>query len=153
VLCVEDNPANLRLVTEVLARRTNIRLISAVDGRSGVLLARSAQPDVILMDVNLPGISGITALHLLAADPVTAHIPVLALSANAMPRDIEKGLRAGFFGYLTKPIRLDEFLHALDGALAHAAAQPARPALRPTPAVVAAAPVAPAATALTEYPA
>jgi DNA-binding response OmpR family regulator len=70
-----------------------------------------------------------------------------------MPRDIEKGLRAGFFGYLTKPIRLDEFLHALDGALAYAAAQPARPALRPTPAVVAAAPVAPAATALTEYPA
>jgi signal transduction histidine kinase/AmiR/NasT family two-component response regulator len=120
VLCVEDNPANLQLVTQLLARRGDIRLLSAGDGRSGVELARSARPDVVLMDINLPGISGITALHLLAADAATARIPVLALSANAMPSDIEQALQAGFFGYLTKPIRLDVFFNALDGALAHA---------------------------------
>jgi signal transduction histidine kinase/ActR/RegA family two-component response regulator len=118
VLCVEDNPANLLLVARLLARRPDIRLISANNGRTGVELAHSAQPDVVLMDINLPGISGLTALHMLQADTTTAHIPVLALSANAMPRDVEKGLAAGFFRYLTKPIRLDEFMQALDAALA-----------------------------------
>ncbi len=125
VLCVEDNPTNLMLVARLLARRTDIRLLSAKDGRSGIDLARSAKPDVILMDINLPGISGITALHMLAGDASTAHIPVVALSANAMPRDVEKGLAAGFFRYLTKPIKLGEFLHALDLALDHASAHPA----------------------------
>jgi CheY-like chemotaxis protein len=119
VLCVEDNPANLLLVARLLARRSDMRLISAKDGRSGVELARSAQPDLILMDINLPGISGLTALRMLQASACTAHIPVLALSANAMPHDIEKGLQAGFFRYLTKPIRLDEFMQALDAALKH----------------------------------
>jgi PAS domain S-box-containing protein len=117
VLCVEDNPANLLLVARLLARRSDIRLISASDGRTGVELARSALPDVVLMDINLPGISGLTALRMLQGDTRTAHIPVLALSANAMPRDIERGLAAGFFRYLTKPIRLDEFMQALDAAL------------------------------------
>lgn len=69
------------------------------------------------MDINLPGISGIQALKILRAAPATAHIPVLALSANAMPRDIEKGLEAGFFRYLTKPIKINEFMVALDKAL------------------------------------
>ena len=118
VLCVEDNPANLLLVERLLARRPDIRMISAKDGRAGVELARSAQPDVILMDINLPGISGLTALRILSGDASTAHIPVMALSANAMPRDIQKGLEAGFFRYLTKPIRLEEFMQALDSALA-----------------------------------
>ena len=69
------------------------------------------------MDINLPGISGIEALKILREDPATAHIPVIALSANAMPRDIEKGLEAGFFRYLTKPIKVNEFMEALDVAL------------------------------------
>ena len=69
------------------------------------------------MDINLPGISGIEALRILREDPATAHIPVVALSANAMPRDIEKGLQAGFFRYLTKPIKVNEFMHTLDAAL------------------------------------
>ena len=73
------------------------------------------------MDINLPGISGIEALKILREDPVTAHIPVVALSANAMPRDIEKGLEAGFFRYLTKPIKVDEFMETLDVALEFAA--------------------------------
>jgi PAS domain S-box-containing protein len=123
VLCVEDNPANLMLVARLLARRPDIRLISAKDGRSGIEMACAAMPDVILMDINLPGISGLTALKVLAGDTATAHIPVIALSANAMPHDIEKGLQAGFFRYLTKPIKIDEFMDTLDLALA--AARPA----------------------------
>ena len=104
-----------------MARRPDVRLLSARDGRAGVELARAVRPDVILMDINLPGISGITALRILAEDPFTAHIPVIALSANAMPRDIEKGLRAGFFRYLTKPIKVGEFLDTLDLAFERAA--------------------------------
>ena len=120
LLCVEDNPANLMLVERLLARRTDLRLLSARDGRRGVELARSHKPDIILMDINLPGISGLNALRILAENPATAHIPVIALSANAMPRDIEKGLRAGFFRYLTKPIKVAEFMATLDLALKHA---------------------------------
>jgi CheY-like chemotaxis protein len=98
-----------------------MRLLSARDGNTGIELARANQPDVILMDINLPGISGIEALKLLREDPATAHIPVLALSANAMPRDIEKGLQAGFFRYLTKPIKVNEFMDTLEVALEFAA--------------------------------
>jgi PAS domain S-box-containing protein len=118
LLYVEDNPANLMLVEDLIARRADLRLLSAADGNRGVEIAHATLPDVILMDINLPGISGIQALKLLRADPATAHIPVVALSANAIPRDIAKGLEAGFFRYLTKPIKIDEFLEALDLALA-----------------------------------
>lgn len=117
VLCVEDNSANLKLVAQLVARRPDIHLLSARDGRRGVELAREALPDMILMDINLPGISGLAALRILAGDTATAHIPVVALSANAMPRDIEKGLKAGFFRYLTKPIKVNEFMDTLDLAL------------------------------------
>lgn len=86
------------------------------------MIARDALPDVILMDINLPGISGIQALRILADDPLTAHIPVLALSANAMSREIEKGLQAGFFRYLTKPIKVNEFMKTLDVAMQFARA-------------------------------
>ena len=117
LLYVEDNPANLMLVEDLIARRTDNRLLCARDGLSGVEMARNALPYMILMDINLPGISGIRALEILAEDPTTAHIPVIALSANAMPRDIEKGLEAGFFKYLTKPIKINEFMDTLDDAL------------------------------------
>jgi PAS domain S-box-containing protein len=117
LLYVEDNPANLMLVEDLIARRPDIQLLTARDGRQGIAIARSAQPDVILMDINLPGISGITALNILAEDQLTAHIPVVALSANAIPRDIAKGLEAGFFRYLTKPIKVNEFMETLDIAL------------------------------------
>ena len=123
LLYVEDNPANLALVEQLIARRGDLRLLTATDGDSGVELARAYVPDVILMDINLPGMSGYAALRVLAEDASMRHIPVLALSANAMPRDIEKGLEAGFFRYLTKPIRVREFMEALDGALEHAAEQ------------------------------
>jgi PAS domain S-box-containing protein len=114
LLCVEDNPANLMLIEKLVARRPEIRLLSARDGTHGIEIARASRPDVILMDINLPGISGIEAVRILATDPATAHIPVIALSANAMPRDIEKGLAAGFFRYLTKPIRVNELMDTLE---------------------------------------
>jgi PAS domain S-box-containing protein len=117
LLYVEDNPANLKLIEQLIARRPDMRLLSARDGNLGIQLARANQPEVILMDINLPGISGIEALRILREDPATAHIPIVALSANAMPRDIEKGLQAGFFRYLTKPIKVNEFMHTLDVAL------------------------------------
>ena len=114
LLYVEDNPANLELVADLVARRPDIRFLSAVDGQNGIEMARVFQPDVILMDINLPGISGIEALKILRSEPATAHIPVVALSANAMPADIEGGLRAGFLRYLIKPIKIDEFMQTLD---------------------------------------
>jgi CheY-like chemotaxis protein len=117
LLYVEDNPANLMLVEQIIEDQPHLRMLSARDGRLGIKLAHAHLPDVILMDINLPGISGFEALKLLREDPVTAHIPVLALSANAMPRDIIKGLEAGFFRYLTKPIKVKEFIDALNMAL------------------------------------
>jgi PAS domain S-box-containing protein len=117
LLYVEDNPANLMLVEQIMAGHPHIRMLSARDGNLGIALARTHLPDVILMDINLPGISGIEALHILREDPETAHIPIIALSANAMPFDIEKGLEVGFFRYLTKPIKVTELMIALNEAL------------------------------------
>jgi CheY-like chemotaxis protein len=119
VLYIEDNPANLKLVEKLIARRSDLRLLTAANGKDGIGLAHGYVPDVILMDINLPGISGIEALKILRADPSTAHIPIIALSANAVPRDIARGLEAGFFDYLTKPIKVSQFMDALDVALAH----------------------------------
>jgi CheY-like chemotaxis protein len=107
----------MQLVEQLIARRPDLRLLSAGDAILGIALARTHQPKVILMDINLPGMSGIQALEILREDPLTAHIPVLAISANAMPHDIKKGLEAGFFRYLTKPIKVIEFMDALDMAL------------------------------------
>jgi CheY-like chemotaxis protein len=117
LLYIEDNRANMELVGQLITRRPDMRLLSAGDGTQGIALARTHQPEVILMDINLPGMSGIQALKILREDPATSHIPVLAISANAMPHDIKKGLEAGFFRYLTKPIKVVEFMDALDMAL------------------------------------
>jgi len=114
LLYIEDNPANMKLVERLIARRSDITLLTAVNGTLGIELARLRQPDVILMDINLPGISGIDALKILREDPTTAHILVVAISANAMLRDIELGLEAGFFRYLTKPIMVDEFMETVN---------------------------------------
>jgi CheY-like chemotaxis protein len=117
LLYVEDNTANLKLVEQLIARRPDMRLLSALTGNLGIEMARASLPDLILMDINLPGLSGIQALKMLREDPVTAHIPVLAISANAMLGDIQKGIEAGFFRYLTKPLNLHEFMEAMDVAL------------------------------------
>ena len=120
LLYVEDNPANLVLVEQLIARRGDIKLLTAINGHLGIQMAREHHPDVILIDINLPGISGYGALKILLEDAATAHIPIMALSANAVPRDIQKGIDAGFFRYLTKPIEVMEFMDALDVALRHA---------------------------------
>lgn len=117
VLYVEDNPANLELVEQLIARRPDLRLLSAADGNLGIEFARVYLPAAILMDINLPGINGLEAMKILRADPTTANIPIIALSANAVPHDIEKALQAGFFGYLTKPIKVAQFMDTLDMAL------------------------------------
>jgi PAS domain S-box-containing protein len=127
LLYIEDNPANMKLVEQLIERCPDIRLLTAVNGTLGIELARAAQPQVILMDVNLPGISGIEALKILREDPATAHIPVLALSANAMPRDIATGLELGFFRYLTKPIKVKKFMDTLNTALEFAEKRPVAP--------------------------
>jgi signal transduction histidine kinase/ActR/RegA family two-component response regulator len=118
VLCVEDNPASLELIRAALASRRNVRLLSAANGQRGLELARSRQPDVILMDNNMPVLSGAAAQALLRTDPRTAHIPVIAVSANAMPDAVQKGIEAGFFRYLTKPVDLRALDEALNAALA-----------------------------------
>jgi signal transduction histidine kinase/ActR/RegA family two-component response regulator len=118
LLYVEDNPANLKLVEEMIRFRSDVRLLSAPDARLGIELARAHRPRVILMDIHLPGMQGEDALKILREDPKTGHIPVIAITAYAMPRDIAKGLAAGFFRYLTKPLALDAFTEAIDSALA-----------------------------------
>ncbi len=120
VLHVEDNPANLRLVREILDLRGDLRQISAPDARLGIDLARAHLPQIILLDINLPGLSGLEALALLRADPATARIPVVAITANAMAGDVSRGLAAGFFRYVTKPIDMARLNDAIDAALAAA---------------------------------
>jgi PAS domain S-box-containing protein len=135
LLYVEDNPANLELVEQLVARRADLHLLSAADGDLGIEFARAYQPEVIIMDINLPGISGVEAMRILRSSPETAHIPIIALSANAVPRDIERCLAAGFFDYLTKPIKVGQFMDALDAALkaARTTAPQAAPATGVTP--------------------
>jgi PAS domain S-box-containing protein len=117
ILYVEDNVANMRLVHKIIARIPNVNLLMATDGMLGVELARESLPDLILMDINLPGINGFEALKLLRADPITKNIPVIAVSANAMLLDIEKGLVAGFYSYITKPINVDQFTNSVNEGL------------------------------------
>jgi PAS domain S-box-containing protein len=120
VLCVEDNPASLRLVQEVLAGRSDVQLLSASNGRLGVELARAHLPAVILMDNNMPEMSGREAYAILRNDPRTANIPVIALSADAKRQSVENGLASGFFRYLTKPVDVGQLLKAVDEALGEA---------------------------------
>jgi CheY-like chemotaxis protein len=117
LLYVEDNPANLQLVEQIIARRPDMHLLTAANGTSGIEIALASQPDAILMDINLPDISGFEALTILRSEPATAHIPVIAVTANAMPSAVKEGLKAGFIRYLTKPIKVDEFMDALDAVL------------------------------------
>jgi signal transduction histidine kinase/ActR/RegA family two-component response regulator len=117
LLCVEDNPASRLLVEEALSSRSDLRVLYASNGHEGVAMARAHLPDVILMDNNMPVMSGGEAQAILRGDPKTARIPIIALSANAMPGQIAEALNAGYFRYLTKPIDLQELGEALDNAL------------------------------------
>lgn len=114
LLYIEDNPVNALIVRELVAQRGNLMLEEADDGASGIDRARNAQPDLILLDMQLPDIDGLEVLRRLRADPSTAAIPCIALSANAMPEDIQLALGAGFADYWTKPLDFRLFLGALD---------------------------------------
>jgi CheY-like chemotaxis protein len=117
VLYVEDKPANMDLVAKILWRRSDLRLLTAGNGKTGARLASDACPDVILLDINLHDINGMELFRLLRENAETKNIPVVALSANAFPQQIQLGLEAGFFSYLTKPFKIDDFLDTLDSAL------------------------------------
>jgi len=114
ILYVEDNPANVALMERVIARLGSYKLICIPNAESVIELAVSRQPGLILMDINLPGMNGFEALEKLRAREETKAIPVIALSANAMQRDIEKGRQAGFNDYITKPIHIPTLTKILD---------------------------------------
>jgi hypothetical protein len=117
MLYVEDNPANVVLMRHVMRALGPVRLFTAETGPEGLTLARDLRPDVILLDINLPGMDGFTLKKGLDADPLTRGIPVLALSANAMPDDVRRGRQAGFIAYLTKPLDIPALAEALGRAL------------------------------------
>ena len=112
ILVVDDTPVNLKLVSDVLQFK-GYQTIEAGTGEDGVRLAKERHPALVLMDIQLPGIDGITALGQLRADAATRGIPVIAVTASAMTHDRQKIMAAGFDGYQTKPIRLKEFLDAV----------------------------------------
>ncbi len=113
VLYVEDNPANVTFLRDVLSDFEGVELVIAPTAEMGVELARSRHPDVVIMDINLPGMSGFDALRILREGPLTQRIPVIALTAAATDRDRQRGLQAGFYRYLTKPVKLKELISAL----------------------------------------
>jgi two-component system cell cycle response regulator DivK len=128
VLVVEDNPANMKL-TSLLLHSAGHSVLSAVDAETGLRLARGEQPDLILMDIQLPGMDGLAATAILKQDPATASIPVIALSALAMKADEERSQAAGCDAYIVKPLRYKELYAAIDQLLQQR--QP--PSARPTP--------------------
>ncbi|MDH5600538.1 MAG: response regulator, partial [Gammaproteobacteria bacterium] len=117
VLYIEDNPANLRLVTQLLSRLPNLHMWSAHEPLLGLEIALEKKPNLILLDINLPGMNGFEVLKLLKEKEETLDIPVIAISANAMPNDIERGFQAGFVDYITKPIDINRLLIAVDEKL------------------------------------
>jgi two-component system cell cycle response regulator DivK len=116
ILTIEDNPANMKLAS-LLLRNAGHSVLGAVDAESGLTLARREKPDLILMDIQLPGMDGLTATALLKKDPATAAIPIIALTAMAMKQDQEKILAAGCDAYIAKPLRYLELYAAIDRLL------------------------------------
>lgn len=121
LLYVEDQPASLGMVEQLVARRTDMLLLRAANVRLGIELAHTARPEVILLNIDLPGTGALQFMKLLRADPATQNTPLLALGANAAPGAIKNALEAGFFHYLTKPLEPERFTQALDDALEFAA--------------------------------
>src|SRR5207249_1988717 len=117
VLYIEDNPSNLRLVERVLAEQAAIRFIPAMQGRLGLSLAREHRPDLILVDLHLPDISGEDVLREIRSDPLLARTPVIVLSADATPGQVRRMVAAGARAYLTKPLDVRQLLTHIDQAL------------------------------------
>lgn len=118
VLCIDDNPVNLKLLAQMLGRRPHLRISTAHTPELGIELALAHRPSLILLDINMPGMNGYQVLDILKADSRLRGTPVVAVTANAMPRDVKRGLEAGFAAYLTKPLDLAQFLHTIDDCLA-----------------------------------
>ena len=117
LLYVEDNPANLELMRKIINRIDGLSMISANTGETGIEIARNEQPDVIILDINLPGKSGLEVLKELQKFDDTQNIPAIALSAAATDRDINRGIEAGFFRYLTKPFVVADLMTAVEEAM------------------------------------
>lgn len=113
IVYIEDNPANLKLVEHIVKRVAGASLVSALEPIEGIELVKSESPALILLDINLPGMSGFEVLKILKKDATTSSIPVVAVSANAMPSDEQSGLDAGFDDYITKPIDIKKFLETV----------------------------------------
>ena len=122
VLVIEDNPANMKLAS-LLLRNAGYAVLCAVDAETGLTMARACHPDLILMDIQLPGMDGLAATALLKQDPATTAIPVIALTAMAMKEDQEKTKVAGCDAYIAKPLRYQELYAAIDSLLAKAEPQ------------------------------
>lgn len=125
ILQIENNRANSDLVVQIIARRADLKLSTSDNTLDGITMAASLQPDVILMDMRMPGMSGFDALVQLGASATTAHIPVIIMSSNAFVGEDTKCMQAGAFFYLTKPYRIGVLLAAIDAALLHAVGNPA----------------------------
>ena len=119
ILYIEDNLANLKLVESIISAYTDATFLSATDGESGLQKARESLPDLIILDINMPTMNGYEVLAELKRSDETASIPVVALSAAVMPRDVEKGLQAGFLDYLGKPLQVNEFIKVINVHLAN----------------------------------
>ncbi len=118
VLYIEDNPANVRLMENIIARINNIELISTHTAELGIALARDSKPKLIILDINLPGMSGLEAAIHLKANEITKDIPLIALSANAMPSDVKHGMESNhFLHYLTKPFEIPKFIDIINKVL------------------------------------
>ncbi|MEO7477987.1 MAG: response regulator [Lysobacteraceae bacterium] len=127
ILIIEDNPANMKLATLLLANFGHLALC-AVDAETGLMLARSCKPDLILMDIQLPGMDGFAATALLKSDPATAAIPIIALTSMAMKEDQEKSRLAGCDDYIAKPLRYKELNTAITALLSRHAPHTVQPA-------------------------
>ena len=121
LLYVEDHPGSLGLVEQLVARRTDMRVLRAANVELGIDLARTTRPEVILLNIDLPGTGALQFMKLLRADPATENTPLLALGADAAPKAVTRALEAGFFHYLTKPLGPQPFMEALEYALQFAA--------------------------------
>jgi signal transduction histidine kinase/ActR/RegA family two-component response regulator len=119
LLYIEDNPANMRLMRKIIAGQRGLDLLEAENAEQGLALAAARQPDLILLDINLPGMDGFTALRWLRDNTATRDIPVIAITANAMPKDVARGTAAGFADYLTKPLDVQQLLAVISREIEH----------------------------------
>ncbi|MBR7791304.1 PAS domain S-box protein [Undibacterium sp. FT147W] len=118
ILYIDDSPVNLKLVRQILGLRSGMQLLTAQTPQAGIELAHQHQPDIVLLDINMPGMDGYAVLHQMKADTHLRCTTFIALTANAMSQDIEKGLNAGFHSYLTKPLEINSLLLTIDRCLA-----------------------------------